>query len=787
MRAALAALIRIIGARTLLTFALLVLTMGAIAEGIHSLVHALDVALLIQVLCLGILLTWWLAKSRLRSWLAFVILLITGVGYIVFEVGQLGGKVGGLFLSVNTLLYNLKFWRPGAYLPIQPVMDALSELATNLHTLVGRCSDWLLAMSTGKPGFDPVAASIIWSLAIWSVSTWAAWAIRRQWHALQALLPAILFLTAIYAYTGADALLLVWPAFTLLILMAVIYFASLQRHWQAMAIDYSEDINTDLALIVVPLTLLLVCVAYFIPSVSFQSLVDAAQEAIKAPAQQAKPLPDSLGLKFRAEVKQNMAAPTSAGMPRSHLIGSGPELSRETVMVVRTGDLPPMPPGMSGVQQQSPPRYYWRNGVYDRYTGGGWSTSETKPTEYPAGQTTISATTQAVRQVRQQVEEKQDMGELVYQAGALVAADRDLRVYSRTHDDVFSAAFSRASDVYEADSLVSTASIEQLRTIKADYPEWIRQRYMQLPDSTPQRVLNLARDLTATAATPYDRAEAIESYLRTYSYTLDLPAPPVDRDVADYFLFDLKRGYCDYFATTMVVLARAAGLPARMVIGYASGSYNPMNAEYVVSQADAHSWPEIYFDQYGWVEFEPTSGRPAIVRASATSAESGLPAKHVEPLLPRVTLLEEVEWLLPVVLIIIAVLSLPLWLVFDAWRLGRKSPREVIELVIRRLYQQSRALKVPISAGVTVQEYSTALTQCVSGLAPARQRDHVLQATASDLNYLTELYDRSAYSPYTLDYLDRRLALQAWQRVRLRIWQAVLWRLQGTLGQRRGL
>jgi transglutaminase-like putative cysteine protease len=81
-------------------------------------------------------------------------------------------------------------------------------------------------------------------------------------------------------------------------------------------------------------------------------------------------------------------------------------------------------------------------------------------------------------------------------------------------------------------------------------------------------VLALARDLTATEPTPFDRARAIEAYLRTYPYTLDLPSPKLDRDVVDYFLFDLRQGYCDYYATSMVVLARAAGLPARLAVGY---------------------------------------------------------------------------------------------------------------------------------------------------------------------------------------------------------------------------
>ena len=83
--------------------------------------------------------------------------------------------------------------------------------------------------------------------------------------------------------------------------------------------------------------------------------------------------------------------------------------------------------------------------------------------------------------------------------------------------------------------------------------------------------------------------------------------------MADYFLFDLKQGYCDYYATSMVVLARAAGLPARLVVGYANGSYDHERAQYIVTENYAHSWVEIYFADIGWVEFEPTSSQPVIL------------------------------------------------------------------------------------------------------------------------------------------------------------------------------
>lgn len=107
---------------------------------------------------------------------------------------------------------------------------------------------------------------------------------------------------------------------------------------------------------------------------------------------------------------------------------------------------------------------------------------------------------------------------------------------------------------------------------------------------------------------PYDAAEAIQDYLRSHlTYREDIAAPPPDADAVDYFLFESRAGYCDYFASAMVVLLRTQGIPARLVRGYASGRYNAESKTYVVTADLAHSWVEVYFPGYGWQRFEPTA------------------------------------------------------------------------------------------------------------------------------------------------------------------------------------
>jgi Transglutaminase-like superfamily. len=128
-------------------------------------------------------------------------------------------------------------------------------------------------------------------------------------------------------------------------------------------------------------------------------------------------------------------------------------------------------------------------------------------------------------------------------------------------------------------------------------------------------VTDLAAEITAPYDNWYDKAKAIEEYLKgpefTYD-TADVPFPDVDEDYVDQFLFESKTGYCDNFSTAMVVLLRSVGIPARWVKGYSSGELVDTEeggiGVYELKNSHAHSWPEVYFPEVGWVPFEPTKG-----------------------------------------------------------------------------------------------------------------------------------------------------------------------------------
>ncbi|MDQ6603690.1 MAG: transglutaminase domain-containing protein [Chloroflexota bacterium] len=169
-----------------------------------------------------------------------------------------------------------------------------------------------------------------------------------------------------------------------------------------------------------------------------------------------------------------------------------------------------------------------------------------------------------------------------------------------------------ANETIAQTARISTATADQLRAAATAYPQWL-DRYRILPDgsapstiATPQRVKDLAAQLARGQRDPYDIATAMEHYLRaTYAYATIVNNPPANRDVADYFLFDAKAGYCEYFATAMTVLLRAQSIPARVVTGYLPGA-RQADGRYLSRESQAHSWVEVYFPQYGWITFDPT-------------------------------------------------------------------------------------------------------------------------------------------------------------------------------------
>ena len=167
---------------------------------------------------------------------------------------------------------------------------------------------------------------------------------------------------------------------------------------------------------------------------------------------------------------------------------------------------------------------------------------------------------------------------------------------------------------YAGFSLLPPMDATKLRTASTEYSTEITSTYLQLPDALDRRIPELARQATKYAKTPFDKALAIESFLRNrYTYTLNLTGKPGDDPLA-HFLFETRGGHCEYFASSMVIMLRTLGIPSREVNGFLPGEYNDLGGDYIVRASDAHSWVEVYFPGMDWQVFDPT---PALAENDA--------------------------------------------------------------------------------------------------------------------------------------------------------------------------
>ncbi len=163
---------------------------------------------------------------------------------------------------------------------------------------------------------------------------------------------------------------------------------------------------------------------------------------------------------------------------------------------------------------------------------------------------------------------------------------------------------------YEVVSQLPDYTVDELRAASGATGD-AAEEFVELPDSVSEAVADLAATVTAGQTTDYDRARALQDHFRDpANYTYDLDAPNgVSEDALEAFLFETKRGYCEQFASAFTVMARSLGLPARIAIGFTPGELDPGTSTYTVNTDKAHAWPEVLFDGYGWVAFEPTPGR----------------------------------------------------------------------------------------------------------------------------------------------------------------------------------
>ena len=296
------------------------------------------------------------------------------------------------------------------------------------------------------------------------------------------------------------------------------------------------------------------------------------------------------------------------------VLRSDPKLA----MRVEVPDLPDPPP----------PRLtlHLRGTALDAYDGRSWTQSETykRPAEFDAGQVAIERFPDPAVDAMMRIDLEPIDPPVVFlpphatgfriKPRGQIGMDPGTGAFRGPEGEIRYQPIDDRGIVYEV--FVSRRRVPTFQRLAAAD----RKRYLQLPRDLPERIQDLARDWTRDAPKPRDKAQAIVARLRA-DYRYDLASPSgKDPQPLDHFLFESKRGHCEFYSTAMAVMLRAVDVPTRNVTGFVGGTWNRFGRFYAVRQGDAHSWVEVYLDGEGWITFDPTPPSDAAPKSEVQGA-----------------------------------------------------------------------------------------------------------------------------------------------------------------------
>ncbi|HLF72328.1 MAG TPA: transglutaminase domain-containing protein [Dehalococcoidia bacterium] len=554
----------------LVTFAIVLIAFITVVESINGADWVPEMPSLYPVAFLGLIVGLVLARSSIPG--PFAHLLALGIGAV------------GVAIESTAKL-------PG------PLQDRVSELGTRLNL-------WTDALLSGGISNDNLPFVVLVVSASFLMAYISAWGIFRWYNAWVGLIPSgLALLTNISYLPGQKSVPLLIYLFCAILLVARVNLLRSARKWRREGTRYPDFISLHVLNVTVWVGLGLLALAWVLPVGHGSGLLYSAWTKVTSPV--AGPV-GGLGRVFSAidSKKGGTVHRFGATLPLQGEISLG----GGEVMVVTSTE--------TG---------FLRAQVYDQYIGTGWKVgpaSQITTGSWPASKALIGADEAAKQQRRPvslQVTASRDANVIVA-AGTPLQVSIDSRVVSGADQtDVTSlrpTGTIHEGDQYRVDSAMSSASQQALRKASSVYPSSLAP-YLQLPGNLPQNIGRKAREVTRDADNNYDKAAAIEQFLRTFAVDTKInPAPP-NRDSVDYFLNSLGRGYFDYHASAMVVMLRTLGIPSRLSVGYVLRVQDrlPDSNIYVVTDANSFAWPEVYFPGLGWVEFNPTPSEPRITRA----------------------------------------------------------------------------------------------------------------------------------------------------------------------------
>ncbi|MBI2758652.1 MAG: hypothetical protein HYX49_08220 [Chloroflexi bacterium] len=577
-------------------------------------------------------------KTSARAWdwlsasLLFLIIQVAAArlvtadwtSYLYFaEILSAFGTALGLALGISRFRRGAVIWLVIGYslivLPWQMIktMDQKLSILNQLISVSKILFVSLVQFIQRQPVKDSLFFVAFISFGFWLLGLSAGYWLTRRNNLMAAILPAGVVTLFIQIYdnyqTYSSWWLAIYLAFALL-LIGRDYYRHNQVEWTRQRVSTNEEAWPNIFSGLFVTVAGIVFIAWIIPT-----SLSGWQSASDGWNQFTRPLRDRL-----SNAVSSLDSPYANG--GTNFYGEALPLGRNAAL----GDSPIFTVKVIS-EPQTKSRYYWRGRVYDVYSNGQWINTPTARLDFQPGNSdlkipnadnragaTLLFTLQLARQ------------SLLYAPSQPVWVDKPGTISATPVDtginDVLSWEANPALETgtsYQVRAQVANPTVEQLRAAGTEYPDWVTKRYLAIPDAINPEMKALAEKIGIGNETPYDKASAITNYLRAnIQYATSLPPAPEGRDPILWFLFEYKKGFCNYYASAEVLLLRSIGIPARLAVGFAQGTLQ--NDTYTVRKRDTHAWPEVYFPGIGWAEFEPTVSQDALARPAASQNNAGI-------------------------------------------------------------------------------------------------------------------------------------------------------------------
>ncbi|MDX1417376.1 MAG: transglutaminase domain-containing protein [Candidatus Promineifilaceae bacterium] len=559
--------------------------------------------------------------------MAAMIGMVTGLALAKSHFKSSTAHVFGVIFGLFTVTYLVGLILPEGLIWRERVFDMIARQIT-----------WLQKAFGGGTSRDGLIFVIQTTAVYWLLGYTSAWYTFRYPRVWRAILPmGLVLLSVVYYYNGPRPLLIYLAAFAVLALLFIAR-TNLAQHeisWRSAAVRYEKGIWFDFLRAALIIGVFILFLSWSLPTLSASTSVNDALSSTQGPWRE-----------FQDEWTRLFSALRSYG-------GATADPYQETLSLGG-----PRTVGSTLIMDISVPRQlpyvYWQAIAYETYGINGWEIADQSATRlhYPDDGVLPVPATRSRQDVKQVVTNYLPNSSFIYAAPEVISTDRQMFVES-TYDEqgrelvsaVRSRYVLRQGDDYEVTSRMSNADAESLRLSGRTYPQWITERYLQVPETVTPETLALAEELTAEFDNPFDKSIAVRDYLRNnIRYNDQISAPPDGVDPVHYVLFDLQEGYCNYYASAMAIMLRSQGVPARVVSGYAQGDFDENTLSYRVRANNAHTWVEVYFPNFGWIQFEPTASIPTVDRPLTAGGGDAFASPSVSPLTEEDRLPEETDF-----------------------------------------------------------------------------------------------------------------------------------------------